>query len=193
MESSFGYEEIKTLQKLLSPTENNSDSDEDLCQNDKKKSGDVIVKNGKPSENSRPHAPLKGKSDDIWHPSEVPAASGTCCTLETNDPRKIPEYEIKFKQSVKTEDIFLNMGFKTPGTASCEWLSVFIKLPQEDQEKIELSVDPEAIDVRSPKYRLHLPTPYTIDPNASHAKWHSDSYKLELTLRLRRELDDVNF
>lgn len=43
------------------------------------------------------------------------------------------------------------MGFKTPGTASCEWISVLIKLPQEVQEKIELSVESKVVDVRSPK------------------------------------------
>lgn len=43
------------------------------------------------------------------------------------------------------------MGFKTPGTASCEWLSILIKLPAEIREKVELSVESEAIDLRSPK------------------------------------------
>lgn len=43
------------------------------------------------------------------------------------------------------------MGFKTPGTASCEWLSVFVKMPNEKREKIELSVETEAIDIRSLK------------------------------------------
>ncbi|KAK2575841.1 hypothetical protein KPH14_007216 [Odynerus spinipes] len=196
MESSFGYKEIRALQDLISSTKDDSDSDEDLRQNDTKKKvpGDITIQKGVPSDYSRPHAPLKGKDDyDIWHPSEASPASVVTSTLDTSDPREVPEYEIKFKQSVKTEDVFLNMGFKTPGTASCEWLSVSIKLPQEVQEKIELSVDPEAIDVRSPRYRLHLPTPHKVDPNASHAKWHGDTHTLELTLRLVRELDDVNF
>lgn len=94
---------------------------------------------------------------------------------------------------MKTEDIFLNMGFKTPSTASCEWISVLIKLPQEVQEKIELSVESKVVDVRSPKYRLHLPTPHEVNPNASYAKWHNDTDMLELTLQLVRELDDINF
>ena len=129
------------------------------------------------------------------------------------------------------------MGFKTPGTASCEWLSVLVKMPQEAREKIELSVETEAIDVRSPRwernpaiyqaipyelsfdfqsgisltilwvhksqsikplswfsrYRLHLKTPHSVDPNASSAKWHSDTSTLEIILRLVRELDNVNF
>lgn len=43
------------------------------------------------------------------------------------------------------------MNCKTPGTASCEWLSVFVKLPGETREKIELSVESEVIEIRSPR------------------------------------------
>jgi len=43
------------------------------------------------------------------------------------------------------------------------------------------------------RYRLHLPTPHSVDPNASSAKWHSDTSTLEITLKLTRELDNINF
>ncbi|XP_047345200.1 dynein axonemal assembly factor 6 [Vespa velutina] len=189
MDSFFGYKEIQALRNLISPSKDDSDSEE-LYQNEVKRKGpgDIEVQKDVPFNNLKPHTPLKEK-DDIWHSSEV----HTLPISEINDPRKIPDYEIKFKQSVKTEDIFLNMGFKTPGTASCEWISVLIKLPQEVQEKIELSVESKIVDVRSPKYRLHLPTPHEVNPNASHAKWHKDTDTLELTLQLVRELDDINF
>ncbi|KAI4491449.1 dynein axonemal assembly factor 6 [Polistes fuscatus] len=190
MDSYFGYKELQALQNLLNPPKEDSDSEE-LYQNDVKRKGpgDIKVQKEVPLDCVKPHAPLKKEDDDIWHSSEV----STHSNLEINDPRKVPEYEIKFKQSVKTEDIFLNMGFKTTGTASCEWITVLIKLPQEVQEKIELSVEPNAIDVRSPKYKLHLPTPHEVDPNASHAKWHNNVDTLEITLRLVRELDGINF
>jgi hypothetical protein len=42
---------------------------------------------------------------NIWHPSEV----NTIKNCQTEDPRKVPEYEIKFKQAVGTEDIFLGV------------------------------------------------------------------------------------
>lgn len=85
------------------------------------------------------------------------------------------------------------MGFKNPSSASCEWLSIIIKLPGEECANVQLSVENDNIDIRSPKYRLHLPTPHLIDPNASSAKWHNDTAVLELTLRITRELDIVNF
>ena len=43
------------------------------------------------------------------------------------------------------------------------------------------------------RYRLHLPTPHPVDPNVSSAKWHTDTSTLEISLRLVRELDDINF
>ncbi|XP_071856627.1 dynein axonemal assembly factor 6 isoform X2 [Bombus fervidus] len=191
MDGCFGYHELKALQELINPLKNDSDSEDDLPQAGARKlgPGDIGTRNGKFQDRSGPHAPLKAEADDIWHPSEAVAAQST----EAYDPRKVPEYEMKFKQAVTAEDVFLGMGFKTPGTASCEWLSVLVKMPQEVREKIELSVETEAIDVRSPRYRLHLETPHPVDPNASSAKWHSDISTLEVTLRLVRELDGVNF
>jgi len=56
------------------------------------------------------------------------------------------------------------MGFKTPSTASCEWLSVLVKLPRETRENVELSVESEAIDVRSPRWGGHEPGIYRLDP-----------------------------
>lgn len=53
-----------------------------------------------------PHAPLKGDGDDIWHPSEAVLVHNT----ETCDPREVPEYEMKFKQAVTAEDVFLGVS-----------------------------------------------------------------------------------
>ncbi|XP_028522744.1 dynein axonemal assembly factor 6 isoform X2 [Apis cerana] len=191
MDGCFSYQELKALQELINPTKDSSDSEDDLPQAGARKlgPGDIKVQNGMSQDHSGPHAPLEMDSDSIWHSSEAIASQN----FETYDPRKVPEYEMKFKQAVTAEDVFLGMGFKTPGTASCEWLSVFVKMPNEKREKIELSVETEAIDVRSLNYRLHLETPHPVDPNASSAKWHNDTSTLEITLRLSRELDEVNF
>ncbi|XP_012142169.2 dynein axonemal assembly factor 6 [Megachile rotundata] len=148
MDGCFGYQELKALQDLISVPKDDSDS-EDLLQASTGKlgPGDIGIKHGTSQQHGGPHAPLKADDDDIWHPSEVTTVQNS----ETYDPRKVPEYEMKFKQSVTAEDVFLGMGFKTPSTSSCEWLSISIKMPNETREKIELSVEPEAIDVRSPR------------------------------------------
>ncbi|XP_031850461.1 dynein axonemal assembly factor 6 [Nomia melanderi] len=191
MDSCFGIQELKALQDLINPPQNNSDSEDDLPQAGAQKfgPGDIGTQNVTSGQHAGPHAPLKGKTDDIWHSSEADASQNT----ETYDPREVPEYEMKFKQAVTAEDVFLGIGFKTPGTASCEWLSVFVKMSHESRDKVELTVESEAIDVRSPRYRLHLATPHPVDPCTSSAKWHTDTSTLEVTLKLVRELDDVNF
>ncbi|KYM76283.1 Uncharacterized protein CXorf41 [Atta colombica] len=194
MDSYLSPTDLQALQNLICPSKD-SDSEDDLPQAGARKlgPGDIGASSDLSQDSSQnrsgPHAPLQSKSDDIWHPSEAVDTQ----SLQDYDPRESPEYEMKFKQAVTAEDVYLGMGFKTPSTASCEWLSVLVKLPQETREKVELSVESEAIDVRSPRYRLHLPTPHSVDPNASSAKWHSDTSTLEITLKLTRELDNVNF
>ncbi|XP_015519312.1 dynein axonemal assembly factor 6 [Neodiprion pinetum] len=193
MDGCFSFNDIKSLQQLIAPpTNNDSDSEDDLPQAGARKlgPGDIGKRESGNLEHSGPHAALKGEGDNIWHSSEVAAAPAAA---EIFDPREVPEYEMKFKQAVSTEDVFLGMNGKTPGTASCEWLTVIVKLPGEPREKVELSVESELIDIRSPRYRLHLPTPHTTDPHNSTAKWHTDSSTLEITLKLTREMDLINF
>ncbi|XP_012529273.2 dynein assembly factor 6, axonemal [Monomorium pharaonis] len=192
MDGHFHPGDLEALQKLICPPKDDSDVEDDLPQAGARKLGPGdIGASSEPSSQDRvgPHAPLQGAGDDIWHPSEAVDTRGS----QDHDPRKMPEYEMKFKQAVTAEDVYLGIGFKTPCTASCEWLSLLVKLPGETREEVELSVESEAIDVRSPRYRLHLPTPHPVDPNASSAKWHGDTATLEVTLRLARELDNVNF
>ncbi|KAF7996967.1 hypothetical protein HCN44_009109 [Aphidius gifuensis] len=187
----FGFNEIKALEKLIIPEKDDTDSDDDdLPQAGAKKFGPGQIGPIKNSNQIGPHASIDNTdSDDIWNNSEIKSSQ----TVELSDPRIQPEYEMKFKQSVTTEDVFLGMGFKTPGSASCEWLTLKVKLPGEDIDDIELSVETETIDIRSKRYRLHLPTPHPVDPNASSAKWHKDLSCLEINLRMTRELDKVNF
>lgn len=58
-----------------------------------------------PQAHSGPHAPLRGADDDIWHPSEAIDAQNA----QDYDPRTVPEYEIKFKQAVTAEDVYLGV------------------------------------------------------------------------------------
>ncbi|KAJ8680707.1 hypothetical protein QAD02_016494 [Eretmocerus hayati] len=189
----FSYQQIKDLQQLIAPPKEDSDSDsedDDLRQRlsrQKLGPGDVTPSGGKPVASTRPSESVP--ISDIWHPSEV----NPITDYQKEDPRQTPEYKMTFKQAVGTEDIFLGMNLKTPSTASCEWIMLRIQLPGENKDKIELSVESNIVDLRSPKYRLQLPTPFAVDPNSSCAKWHSDSDCLEITLKLSRELDDVNF
>ncbi|XP_015608858.1 protein PIH1D3 [Cephus cinctus] len=195
MDGCFSYKEIKALQELISPQEDvDSDTDDDdLPQAGVRKLGPADI--GAPTKVSAEEATQKGRvtqvnTEDIWQLEEINRLGQT---PEVSDPRQVPEYEMKFKQAVSTEDVFLGMNYKTPGSASCEWITVSIKLPGETRDKVELNVESDSLDIRSPKYRLHLLTPHAVEPNQSSAKWHVESSTLEVTLRLTRELDTVNF
>lgn len=72
---------------------------------------------------------------------------------------------------------------------------ISIKLPEETVKinDMDLKVLPENIDLKTPVYRLKLDLPHKIDPNKSRAEYVSDLKLLKLTLRMKRELDFVNF
>lgn len=109
--------------------------------------------------------------------------------------RLIPEYRIIYKQSVAPEDIYLQMGNKTPSTASCEEMCLEILMPKEtvNIDHMELDVTATEIDLRTPIYRLKLPLVQPTDPDRGNAKWDDNEKTLRLTLRMKREYDFINF
>ena len=62
---------------------------------------------------------------DIWGADEVSVNQ----QYELEDSRPQPEYDMVFKQSVGTEDVFLGMSMKNPTTASCENMLVSADSP----------------------------------------------------------------
>ncbi|XP_019395850.1 PREDICTED: protein PIH1D3 [Crocodylus porosus] len=127
---------------------------------------------------------------DIWNTEEIPEG------LEfddTWDPREQPEYEILFKQQVGTEDIFLGMSRKDPSTACCEDMLIRIKLPDTKSSDITLDIQEKILDLRTPKKKLLLHLPYPVDSKNGKAFLISEKETLEVTLRMTRELDFINF
>ncbi|XP_053604104.1 dynein axonemal assembly factor 6 [Plodia interpunctella] len=107
--------------------------------------------------------------------------------------RKLPEYTMNYQQAVTAEDVFLQIGPKTPMSASCENLIVRIKMPGDKKENVDLSVDTTSVSVDSSRYSLKLPLPHAINPDQSKANWDTAEEMLVLTLKLDREFDFVNF
>ena len=114
---------------------------------------------------------------------------------ELLDIRKQPEYKITYKQAVTTEDIYLQMGLKTPATSSCEEMVIDIQLSEETVtiDQMDLNVEADAVYLQTPVYRLKLLLPHKIHPKQGRATFDSEKKVLKLTLRLNRELDFVNF
>lgn len=67
-----------------------------------------------------------------------------------DDPRIAPDFDIVYKQSLATEEIYLQMGNKTPSTASCEDMIVRIKLPGISKlSEIDLEIYEKFLDCRT--------------------------------------------
>lgn len=111
------------------------------------------------------------------------------------DSRPAPDYDIAYKQSLRTEDIYLQMGAKTAATASCEEMVLTIRMPAESAgaERIQLDVTDASIDLQSPQYRLRLALPQRVDPDAGTARYDPERRQMVLRLRMVREFDYVNF
>ncbi|XP_055708922.1 dynein axonemal assembly factor 6 [Phlebotomus papatasi] len=186
-------DQLVLLSKLLNPSERDSDSDED----------DLV-----PSR----RAPVTPASFSVQNPQQK--VCQTVQKLKENFPRtleewealeevnneeletrKRPEYRISYKQEVKVEDVFLQMTNKTSATSSCEDMTITIDLPEEtcNVDRMDLKTTDQKIDLETPIYRLKIPLPHQIDPDRKKAAWNPDKKELILTLRMKRELDFVNF
>ncbi|XP_055598598.1 dynein axonemal assembly factor 6 [Uranotaenia lowii] len=203
-------ENIKQIQKLFNPDNEDSDSDQGEERpgtganqlgpgsiGEPKRAKPKKKTLGDPEEHVKAssYAPLKETSNEEpktleeWEKQQEIECSNF---LETR-PR--PEYKISYKQTLATEDLFLQMGGKTPSSCSCESMVVEVFLTGETVgiQHIDLAVEEQQIIVQSPKYYLKLALPHAIDPDKGNAAWLSDEKILKLTLKMVREFDYVNF
>ena len=175
---------LKGLQNLLKPE---SDSDSDDLPGPSENSGRPIPSKKEPYDNPyRPVTPEKAQYEDFSVDSEDLSA----LTLIS------PEYEMIYKQRVNTEDVFLQIGNKSPATFSCEDLVVRVNLRGDQTasaSQMQLDIEERAIKLQTRKYKLHLPLPHPVDPDQGAAKWDAEQETLTITLRMKRDLDFCNF
>lgn len=115
--------------------------------------------------------------------------------LDTLESRRRPDFNITYKQDVRTEDVFLQMGCKTGATSSCDEMVLTIEMPDETVgiERMSLAVTADSVDLQSPVYRLKMPLPQRINPDAGSAKYDAHARRLTMRLKMVREFDYVNF
>ncbi|XP_060070239.1 dynein axonemal assembly factor 6-like isoform X2 [Ylistrum balloti] len=190
----FTSDMVSALAEILKPPEN-ADSDSDLDDEAPKTEfakmgpGEIGPKK-KDDSSSESNQDAKKNTKDIWTEEDV----GEGAEYESlYDPRPQPEYEILYKQAVTSEDMFLQMGNKNPATASCEDMVVKIKLPDTKISDMTLDVKSKFLDCRTPKLKLGLHLPHPVDHESGKAKWDGDKGELSVTLRMKRELDFMNF
>lgn len=68
------------------------------------------------------------QSDDIWDENEVPEED-LAFGADDGDERPEPEYKTAYKQRVRSEDMFLGIDGKDPGSHCCEDLIVTVPSP----------------------------------------------------------------
>ncbi|XP_055641932.1 dynein axonemal assembly factor 6 [Toxorhynchites rutilus septentrionalis] len=207
--SLMGAENIRLLKNLFTPNNEDSDSEDEIQDNAANRQlgpGDIGTnthsktkkkRDGNPDEHIKnsSYSPLQEtnadepKTIEEWERRE----ELECEKLLEFRPR--PDFKISYKQTVGTEDLFLQMSGKTPGTASCESMIIDIFLNGETAgiHNIDLTVLEQQIIVKSPKYYLDLTLPHKIVPDKGNAAWLSEEKILKLTLKMVREFDFVNF
>ncbi|XP_072156203.1 dynein axonemal assembly factor 6 [Bemisia tabaci] len=188
---------IQDLANLLKPPpEDESSSEDDLPPSGLTKLGPgsigtkVSISTSNQEHNHSQRELLK-ESDCIWREDELALQKVPYDPHE--DPREKPAYDIIYQQSVTPEDIFLQIGPKTPASASCEAMVLKIDMPGELSSEICCDVKKQHMDVRSPRYRLALPLPHPVHHKICKAQWNESTSQLIVTLYLDREYDFINF
>eukprot|EP01137_Pigoraptor_chileana_P030541 Opistho-2@17171 len=146
--------------------------------------GAIGPKKTAPAEEKAQPAAKKSKSKDIWDSEEVTDAPD-----DSMDPRPQPSYDIKYKQKVTTEDMFLGLGGRDNSSTSCDEMTVRVSLPDTKYADVTLDVTDTFLDCRTPKNKLGLYLPHTVNSKNGSAKWESDTCTLVVTLPIVRELD----
>ncbi|KAJ0410807.1 hypothetical protein ATCC90586_010130 [Pythium insidiosum] len=119
----------------------------------------------------------------IWEPEEVPSDDDD----DSFDTRTRPTFEILYKQSVMTEDVFLGLSDKDPSSAHCEAMVVRVDCPRHKREDIELDVKRQKLLLQSPTLKLSLYLPYPVRHQDGHARWDSATQTLSITLPIIRD------
>ncbi|CAH1795544.1 unnamed protein product, partial [Owenia fusiformis] len=186
---------LNALSEMLQTEEQDSESDDDQPSSAVTKMGPGSIGPAKKQSttvkpSNGPNPANKGNSKDIWDEDEVNAGQEFD---DVHDPRPQPEYDIVYKQAVTSEDMFLGMGNKNPATSSCEDMVVKIKLPGTKASEMQLDVQTKFLDCRTSKFKLGLHLPHPVDEKSGKAKWNSDKCELEVTLKMNRDYDFINF
>ncbi|KAI9103010.1 hypothetical protein DFS34DRAFT_348379 [Phlyctochytrium arcticum] len=125
--------------------------------------------------------PTARPSKDIWDAEEILEVVDD----SAHDPRKRPEYDIRYRQRLSANDLYLPtvMTGKSPSIHDADELVVCINLPEiSDIKTVDLQCTQSVVDIRSPIYRLRVPLPENVNDDLGEAKWDAASKQLRITL-----------
>ncbi|POM58509.1 PIH1-containing protein 3 domain containing hypothetical protein [Phytophthora palmivora] len=119
----------------------------------------------------------------IWSMDEVPSDDED----DAFDTRIRPKFEVLYKQSVMTEDVFLGLSDKDPSSAHCEAMVVRVECPNHRLEDIELDVKRQKLLLLSSTLKLALHLPHPVRHLEGQAKWDHKSQFLSISLPIIRD------
>jgi dynein assembly factor 6, axonemal len=96
-------------------------------------------------------------------------------------------FEILYKQSVMTEDVFLGLSDKDPSSAHCEAMVVRIACPSHRRDDIELDVKKQKLLLQSSSLKLSLYLPHPVRHQDGEAKWDAATQILTVSLPIIRD------
>ncbi|GFT47296.1 hypothetical protein NPIL_537881 [Nephila pilipes] len=175
--------DIRGLAKLFNVKEEDSDDelDYDVTKNpysqQKIKIMEIINKQNNAEEISNHYTKLE-KSKDIWSCDEVLDED-----YDEALTKEKPHYEMIYQQNVTPDDIYLQLDGKGPGSISCEYLLVKIKLHDiTSSDEINLKISEDSLICKTNKYYLDLYFPKHVNLEKCTAKWNQPNNLLEVKL-----------
>jgi hypothetical protein len=189
----FSFQDIMNLNQLLKQEADEDEVSENQFYSGKSESvlhpGNVGGKNDN-KEIAKPYAKIEAKvnnrvaqkpNTEIWTEDDFKEEK------IKEDGRPKPQFDILYKQSVKTEDIYLGMSGKDISSLSCDHLLVKILLPNTQLKEIGLELKEQSIHLQTPNYLLNHTLPYKVDKDSSEAKWDKDKGLLLVTLKIIKQ------
>ncbi|KAJ3655159.1 hypothetical protein Zmor_014296 [Zophobas morio] len=188
------FYEIQQLVKLFNPPrdDDNSDSDDENLHENTSTEPSVESKHTQKKTNPYDKVQIEKKDNEK---SDVYDFESSLTSEDEPSPdwKKTPKWNISYRQQVSASDVFLQMGAKTPATASCEDMIVTIDLPGQHVQNMDIKVHKNELVVYSPNFSVKIPLPHPVHPQKGDAKWDKEQEKLTVTLRMEREFDFINF
>merc|ERR1719456_1595413 len=132
----------------------------------------------------------KKAQDEVWNDDDLKASSGMT-VKDQGDDRLQPKYDVLLRQDLGSEDMYLNLGDRDPGSDHCSSIVVKIFLPDTELKQISLEVLHDRVLVQAPKYRLNLALPHRVKKDDGDAKWDKLKGELRVTLPIDSKITYV--
>jgi hypothetical protein len=189
--ANFGFGDINSLSSLLQEGQTESESrSERHSQKPSAGAGALTVRENPASLAAEKTVEDKKKKDSIWNEQEVQTEDAL--VAGASDDLPCPRYEISYKQSVGTEDTYLGLTNKTPGSEDCSHLVIKIHFPGAKMKNLDLDVTSNRIKAQSKTHKLFTYFPKEVDNEKGVAKFDAVKEVLTVTLPIIDEFGDMS-